>query len=139
MLGSSPQHYTIFLLSIHSRICFMRLCPSPGKAKRTTGPRHALMELKDTALKLMQEEKLLSLTQRTLHRQCWRTMTTYFTYFYFANLNPLLSMTIEEKPWREKRKHTLSSCESKQTCPPACREGYNYLMTSFRPEWTRLN
>lgn len=35
-LGSSPQHYTIFLLSIQSRICFMRLSFSRESKKGNT-------------------------------------------------------------------------------------------------------
>lgn len=141
-LGSRVGLFTWFL-SMAATLYFssvfnvgsLRFCPSPRKVKKAAGPRQALTALKDAALKFMQEQqKLLILTQRALHRQCWRTMITYF---YFANLNSLFNISREGKPWREERKHTLSSCGLQQKCHPAYTVGY--LMTSFRPEQTRLN
>lgn len=136
LFGSSPQHYTIFLLSIQFRICFMRLSFS-RESKKGNRPKTGTHGAQICSTETDAGRETIEPHSEDITQTMLENYDNLFHLFLLCKLK--FSMTREEKPWTEKRKHTLSSCGLKQTCPPACSKGYDYLMTSFRPEWTRLN
>lgn len=104
-------------LGFRLRICFMRLCPSPGSAGRSisctegqsNGADSKGKEATEPCLGPLYRDVMLENGGSSSH---WE--------FHFANPNLSFSMPGGEKPWRKERKHPLGFVLQNQTKHSVC-------------------